>query len=333
MLLYSRSSSAMRKQVLQTKEAVTMPQASPDTVAAPLLAIDMVSKTFAGQRALAGVSLAVGSGEIHALVGQNGSGKSTLVKILAGYHLADPGGSIKVAGTELDASGSRRLRGQIGFVHQDLALIPTLGAVDNIAIGRGYVQDRLGSISRRGEASSCRRLLAEMGHDIDVDRPVGLLSPVERTCVAIARALAELSGDARVLVLDEPTASLPKAEAVRLFAVLRTLAAKGAGILYISHHLDEVLELANWVTVLRDGQVAHSGEVAGLSHDDLVRYILGRSPAEIATKQEAELGLPVLEASHVRGGVRDIRFSLSVRAGEIAGVAGIDGSGREDVCP
>src|SRR5580704_1503111 len=179
----------MRKQVLLTEEAVTMPQASPDTVAAPLLAIDMVSKTFAGQRALAGVSLAVGSGEIHALVGQNGSGKSTLVKILAGYHLADPGGSIKVAGTELDASEPRRLRGHIGFVHQDLALIPTLGALDNIAIGRGYVRDRLGSISWRREASQCRGLLAEMGHDIDVDRPVGLLSPVERTCVAIARAL------------------------------------------------------------------------------------------------------------------------------------------------
>jgi ribose transport system ATP-binding protein len=323
----------MRKQVLQTEEAVTMPQASPDTVAAPLLAIDMVSKTFAGQRALAGVSLAVRSGEIHALVGQNGSGKSTLVKILAGYHLADPGGSIKVAGTELDASGSRRLRGQIGFVHQDLALIPTLGAVDNIAIGRGYVQDRLGSISWRREASSCRRLLAEMGHDIDVDRPVGLLSPVERTCVAIARALAELSGDARVLVLDEPTASLPKAEVVRLFAVVRTLAANGAGILYISHHLDEVLDLASRVTVLRDGQVAHAGDVAGLTHDDLVRYILGRSPAELAARQQSELGPPVLEAAHVRGGARATRFSLTVRAGEIVGVAGIDGSGREDVCP
>src|ERR1700734_4252306 len=138
------------------KRAVAMPQASPSTVRAPLLAIDMVSKTFAGQRALSGVSLAVGSGEIHALVGQNGSGKSTLVKILAGYHLADPGGSIKVAGTELDASEPRRLRGYIGFVHQDLALIPTLGAVDNIAIGRGYVRDRLGRISLGGEGRQGR---------------------------------------------------------------------------------------------------------------------------------------------------------------------------------
>lgn len=305
-----------------------MPQASLSTVRAPLLAIDMVSKTFAGQRALAGVSLAVQSGEIHALVGQNGSGKSTLVKILAGYHQADSGGSIMVAGTELE--GSRRL---IGFVHQDLALIPTLGALDNIAIGRGYVRDRFGSISWRHEASACRALLAEMGHDIDVDRPVGLISPVERACVAIARALAELSGDARVLVLDEPTASLPKAEAVRLFMVIRRLAANGAGILYISHHLDEVLDLASRVTVLRDGQVAHSGDVAGLSHDDLVRQILGRSPAEIAAKQQAELGPLVLEASDVRGGARATSFSLSVRAGEIVGVAGIAGSGREDVCP
>jgi ribose transport system ATP-binding protein len=150
-------------------------EASPGAVQAPLLTIDTISKTFAGHRALAGVSLAVRSGEIHALVGQNGSGKSTLVKILAGYHQADPGGSIKVAGTELDASGTRRLRGQIGFVHQDLALIPTLDALDNIAIGRGYARDRLGSIAWRREASQCRGLLAEMGHDIELDQPVGLL--------------------------------------------------------------------------------------------------------------------------------------------------------------
>jgi ribose transport system ATP-binding protein len=305
-----------------------MPNTSTGTTRTALLAIDTVSKTFAGQRALAGVSLSVQSGEIHALVGQNGSGKSTLVKILAGYHQADPGGSIMVAGTQL--AGSRRL---IGFVHQDLALIPALGAVDNIAIGRGYVRDRFGGISWRREASACRALLAETGHDIDVDRPVGLLSPVERTCVAIARALAELSGDARVLVLDEPTASLPKAEAGRLFTVIRRLAATGAGILYISHHLEEVFELASRVTVLRDGKVAHSGDVASLSHDVLVRHILGRSPAAIAAKQQAELGPRALEASEVRGGARATSFSLSVRAGEIVGVAGIAGSGREDVCP
>jgi ribose transport system ATP-binding protein len=300
-----------------------MPQAT-----APLLAVDTVSKTFAGQRALAGISLTVRSGEVHALVGQNGSGKSTLVKILAGYHQADPGGSIQVAGNQLEQA-----RNQIGFVHQDLALIPTLGSLDNIAIGRGYVRNRLGGIDWRREATACRALLAEMGHDIDVDRPVGLLSPVERTCIAIARALAELTGDARLLVLDEPTAALPKAEAARLFTVIRRLAANGAGILYISHHLDEVLDLADRVTVLRDGRVAFDGDVAGLSHDDLVRRILGRSPAEIAEKRQADFGRPVLEAANVRGGTRATSFELSVRAGEIVGVAGIDGSGREDVCP
>lgn len=303
-----------------------MPQTGPQT--GLLLAVEAVSKTFAGQRALAGVSLAVRSGEIHALVGQNGSGKSTLVKILAGYHEPDPGAHITVAGTQLDQA-----RNQIGFVHQDLALIPTLGALDNIAIGRGYVRNKLGGISWRREAADCQRLLAEMGHDIDVDLPVGLLSPVERTCVAIARALAELSGDARLLVLDEPTASLPKAEAARLFTVVRRLAANGAGILYISHHLEEVLDLASRVTVLRDGQVAYDGEVAGLSHDDLVRHILGRSPAEIAARQRAEPGPPVLRAENITGGARTTRFSLTVHGGEIVGVAGIDGSGREDVCP
>lgn len=304
-----------------------------DVVGPPLLAVESISKTFPGTRALDEVSLSIFAGEIHGLVGQNGSGKSTLIKILAGYHDADPGGEIRIAGRVLDSSSFKHLRESIGFVHQDLALIPTLGTLDNIAICRGYARGALGNISWQREAGQCRALLDVMGQKIDLSQPVGELSPVERTCVAVCRALGEMRGEDRLLVLDEPTASLPRTEAERLFEVLRSLTATDAGILYVSHHLEEVLDLSDTVTVLRDGRVIHAGSAAGLDHDELVRHVVGRKPAEASAKRHSHSTAPVLTANAVVGGDRGTAFSLSVSPGEIVGIAGITGSGREDVGP
>jgi len=316
-----------------TEKGMSVSMSGQDVVGAPLLAVEAISKTFPGTRALDEVSLSIFAGEIHGLVGQNGSGKSTLIKILAGYHDADPGGEIKIAGHVLDSSSFKHLREGIGFVHQDLALIPTLGTLDNIAICRGYARGTFGNISWQREAEQCRALLDVMGQEIDLYRPVGELSPVERTCVAVCRALGEMRGEDRLLVLDEPTASLPRTEAERLFAVLRSLTAADAGILYVSHHLEEVLDLADTVTVLRDGRVIHAGSAAGLDHDELVRHVVGRQPAAASAKRNSHSGAPVLAATEMVGGERGTHFSLSVSPGEIVGIAGITGSGREDVGP
>ncbi len=295
------------------------------------LTVTTMSKSFAGPRVLDSVSLSIEPGEIRALVGENGSGKSTLIKILAGFHLPDEG-SAEVDGQPLhlgDGTSSERLG--LRFVHQDLGLVDSLDAVDNLALGAGYPSFR-GGIRWRQERKRVRAALADLGyHKFDIRRNVGSLAMSERTALAVARALAPRSAPAKVLILDEPTANLPAAEAERLYALARRVADSGLAVMFVSHHFDEVFELANSVTVLRDGKHVITRPVAGLTEDGLIELVIGRQLEEVEhDAKAAEQRDVVLEVSNLGCKVlSDVDFT--VHAGEIVGVAGITGSGRDEV--
>ncbi len=235
-----------------------------------------VSKTFGEQRALDHVSVRVRRGAVHAVVGENGSGKSTFIKILAGYHTPDHGCRITVAGQELPPgtpAESHRLG--LRFVHQNLGLIAQFDAADNIGLVAGYPTGPAGRIQVRAQRRRATELLARIGVTLDLAVPVGQLRPVERSAVAVARALDDRHGEIRLLVLDEPTAALPPTEVEALFRVVRDVAAHGVSVLYVSHRLDEILALADVVSVLRDGRLQGTFPVEGLSRDQIVRHILG----------------------------------------------------------
>ena len=294
------------------------------------LTVTNMSKSFAGPRVLESVSLSVEPGEIRALVGENGSGKSTLIRILAGFHLPDEG-SAEVDGQPLhlghgDASEALGLR----FVHQDLGLVNNLDAVDNIALGVGYPSFR-GRIRWRQERKRTRAALAELGYEFDVRRPAGSLAMSERTALAVARALTPRQTPAKVLILDEPTANLPAAEAERLFQLARRVADSGVAVMFVSHHFDEVFELAQSVTVLRDGKHVITRPVPGLTEDQLIELVVGRQLDQAAhVAGAAERRQVVLEVTGLSCTLlRDVDFS--VHAAEVVGIAGITGSGRDEV--
>jgi len=284
----------------------------------PLLEVRDLSKTFPGVRALDRVSLSVARGEILAVVGQNGSGKSTLVKILAGVYEADPGGEI-------------RAEGELHFIHQDLGLVPMLSTIENLDIGRRVGAGRgLLPAPVREERRHAEELIARFGADVDVTVPVAQLTPAERAIVAIARALDGWSHPHNVLVLDEPTASLHGDEVDKLFAAVRRVAERGAGVIFISHRLDEVIDLADRVIALRDGRIVADARRGEFDHDALVRMIAGRDVEVAAARPPSATADVVLDVRGVHG-VRVAPLDLRIRAGEVVGVAGILGSGREDL--
>jgi ribose transport system ATP-binding protein len=298
-----------------------------------MLRIEHVSKTFPGQVALSDVSIDVAAGEVHALVGQNGSGKSTLIKILAGYHQPDPDGARAwVDGNPLTlGDGQAATAAGVRFVHQDLGLVGSLDAVENIALTAGYLKGPGGRIRWRQEIQRTKQALDSLGiANIDVRSPIDSLPPSHRTAIAIARALVGWESGANLLVLDEPTATLPGDDVQRLFEVIHTLKERGVSILYVSHHLDEVFELADRVTVLRDGRLAATAVVADLDHEALVELIVGHH-IEHTTAIDSQVGAePRFTARGLTGGtVAGIDFD--VYPGEIVGLAGITGSGREHV--
>ncbi len=297
------------------------------------LSIRSLSKTFSGTTVLSDVDLDIQPGEIRALVGQNGCGKSTLIKVLAGYHDPDHGAEVTIDGSPLhlgvvgaaDAAGLR-------FVHQDLGLVTTLDAVDNLALGPGYDTGRGGLIAWRKQRRIARKALTDLGYNIDVRRPMAELTVAERTAVAVARALSHRSAPARVLVLDEPTANLPGAEAERLFALVRRVRDSGVAVLFVSHHLAEVFDLCDSVTVLRDGKLVTTRPTEGLTEDELVTLMIGRSLEEYdvhaaVTAHQGEVSLSVedLHGSVLKG------LNFQIRSGEVLGIAGITGSGREEI--
>jgi ribose transport system ATP-binding protein len=298
-----------------------------------MLRIEKLSKTFPGQVALSEVTLTVEAGEVHAFVGQNGSGKSTLIKVLAGYHQPDNNGAqASVNGSPLTlGDGAAAAAAGIRFVHQDLGLVGSMSAVENIALTAGYQTGVGRHILWREEVNRTRDALAGLGlSNVDVKAPINALPPSQRTAVAIARALVGWENGATLLVLDEPTATLPGDDVKRLFEVIHRLKERGVSILYVSHHLDEVFELADRVTVLRDGRRVTTVPVRDLDHMGLVELIVGHSiettsATETTAHAEALLTVRGLQGGSVHG------VDFDVAAGEIVGLAGITGSGREHV--
>jgi ribose transport system ATP-binding protein len=302
--------------------------------AGPLvLDIRDLSKTYPGQVALNHASLQVRPGEVHALVGQNGSGKSTMIKLLGGYVKADHGGDVRLLGRNVDLwSLPQEQRKLIRIVHQDLGLVPTLSTVENLGLGRGFARGFAGRLLWRREVRRAQDLLLRFGLAPDVRQPVGQLSAAERAAVAIVRALQDWeSGTTGLLILDEPTASLNRGEVDALFREVRRVAELGIGVLFVSHALDEVLELADRVTVLRDGNVVAAGvDAATLDTSSLVELIVGRKASDLYPTIRPEVGKELLEAEMIFGiTLRGLTFKLYT--GEILGFAGLVGSGREEI--
>jgi ribose transport system ATP-binding protein len=304
----------------------------------PLVDIEHLSKTFPGQQALRDVSMSIDRGEIHALVGENGSGKSTLIKVLAGFHLPDPGSLVTIDGERLpfgSADAARRLG--LRFVHQDLGLVDQMSAADNVGMGAGFQLAPGRRIKWSAQREHARQLLDGIGVTADVACPVSELRPVDRSAIAIARALDRSEGAIRLLVLDEPTAALPPAEVEALFRILREVAASGVSILYVSHRLDEILGLASRVSVLRDGGYQGTHKAAGLKRTSLIQLIVGEeSSQQVAASQQAaheRISAAGTKRFEYRGLTTErlAHADISIATGEILGVAGLTGSGREEL--
>jgi ABC-type sugar transport system ATPase subunit len=290
-----------------------------------LLAASGLRKSFPGVRALEAVDFELRPGEVHALLGENGAGKSTLIKVFAGAVVPDAG-EVRLDGEPLafgDPLAVRR-RG-INIVYQELTLVPELTAAENIFLGREQGRPLL---RRKDMARAAQALLDELGARVTPAAPVRTLSVAQQQLVEIARALAN---ESRVLILDEPSATLSDPEVARLFAVLRRLRERGLGIVYISHRLEEIFAVADRVTVLRDGRRVASSPVAAVDRAQLIRWMVGRDVTEEFPPRASTRGETVLE---VRGLACPPRFSdvsFTVHRGEIVGLAGLVGAGRTSV--
>ena len=313
---------------------VTAPDGGAGADADLALVVTNLSKTFPGQKALDRVDIDVRAGEIHALVGQNGCGKSTLVKVLAGYHVPDPGTEVLVGGDHLGFGSPVASRhAGMRFVHQDLGLVDSLSVSDNFRLG-ALDRQTLVPLDRAGERRQVAEGLSSLGYAVDPRSLAGALTESERTAVALARALDDWEHTTHLLVLDEATASMPWSEATELFRSLRRIANRGVGVLFVSHHLDEVLTVADRVTVFRDGRRVATTPTKGLAHSRLVELMLGRELLEDVTEHqrghEHRSLEPVFEASGVRGETV-MGFDAALPAGEVLGIAGLTGSGREEL--
>ncbi len=293
----------------------------------PILALEGASKSYGAVRAARGVNIALHAGEVRALAGENGAGKSTIVRMLAGVQRPDDG-RVLVDGEEAHFHGPADARDAgVAVIYQEPTLFPDLSVAENVMMGR-HPLGALRRIDRRALHSSVKGLMDRLGVRLDPEQPVRGLSIADQQIVEIAKAL---SFDARVLIMDEPTAALSGHEVRRLFGVVRTLQERGAAVLFISHRLEEIFVIGTTVTVLRDGEVTHDGPVRGLTTDDLVRRMVGRELSQLFPKLEAEIGAPVLKVSRLtREGVF-FDVSFEVRRGEIVALAGLVGAGRSEV--
>ena len=284
-----------------------------------LLSVRHVSKSFGGNIALSDVSFSLFGGEVLALLGENGAGKSTLIKILAGVHALEEG---TILFEEQPVAAMHKL--PIAFIHQDLGLIEWMTVLENVCLTRGFAHTR-GLISWKRSRAAAVAALAALGLDIDPDTRVAQLGRTERSLVAIARAL---STDAKVVVMDEPTASLPADEVARLFAAVRKLRDRGVGVIYVSHRLEEIFSIADRVLVLRDGRPVGESDVAGLSSEHLIHMIVGRTTASTIrapSVTEAPYAVQIEDAQ-----VGDVGpVNLTVRAGEMLALTGLRGAGQD----
>ena len=294
------------------------------------LEISGLSKSYGGVPALSGVSLRLSAGEVHALMGENGAGKSTFIKCLSGA-VRPNAGSVTVDGSPVMSGdiGAAEAAGIVAL-HQESSAFPHLDAVDNIFVGR-ELRRFGGRLDRPQMRRETQNLLDRLGEKIDLRKPLEELSLAQRQMVGIARALSHRS---RLLILDEPTASLSARETQTLFRIIRQLQSEGIAILYVSHRMEEVFALASHVTVLRDGRLIETRSLPDLSRDELVRLMVGRELREEARRTGSETETPREIRLEVCGLSQPGRFadiSFTLRAGEIVGLAGLVGAGRSEV--
>ena len=293
---------------------------------APLLRMRGITKSFPGVKALDGVNLTVNAGEVVALLGENGAGKSTLIKILGGAQTPDEG-TIEIDGCETSiGSPTDAMAAGVAVIYQEFNLVPTLNARENIFLGREEL--RAGFIRHAVERSEAIALFDRIGVPVDPNVPCRELTVAQQQVVEIAKAL---STDARILVMDEPSATLTPQEVEGLFAVIRELQSQGLGIIYISHRLEEVFEIANSVTVIRDGQYVDSCAIGDIDRDRLIEWMVGRKLENEFPDRNVQIGEPRLRVQNTSRGdaVNDVSFT--VHAGEILGVTGLVGAGRTEL--
>ena len=294
-----------------------------------ILSVEGLSKTFGPTKALDRVDFDVRAGEVHGLIGHNGSGKSTMIKILSGFYEPDPGGQIGVG----DPAAGPDATPTLAFVHQDLGLVDDLSVLDNLRLRR-WDTTRTKRIPWRRERRRAEKLLQEFGVAIDTATLVATLTQVDRALLAIVRALQDIeareSAGNSVLILDEPTAYLPRDDVSRLFRGVERVVDRGAGVVFVSHRLDEVIEHTDRVTVLREGRRVDTVASADATESSLVELMLGRRIDQLYPEKHHPRDSVVLKAEGVSGGlVADV--SLTLRAGEIVGVTGLTGMGQDDL--
>jgi ribose transport system ATP-binding protein len=292
-----------------------------------VLNMQKIRKSFPGVLALDGVDFELRRGEVHVLLGENGAGKSTLVKILSGAHQKTEG-EITLFGTPVNIESPKQAQKLgIGIIYQELNLIPSLTAAENIFLGRERT-NFLGLIDTQALLSSARNILASIGLRIDIHQPVKAFGIAQRQMIEVAKAL---SLDARILIMDEPTSALSETEIKQLFDVIRRLREKDVAIIYISHRLQEIFEIGDRVTVLRDGKLVGTRIISETSHSELVRMMVNRELKDQYPRHRTAIGEEVLrvEKFNRKGALRDISFSL--HRGEILGISGLLGSGRTEL--
>ncbi len=285
-----------------------------------------LTKSYGGVTVLDHVDIALAPGEVRALLGENGAGKSTLIKILSGVVRPDSA-DVRLDGDIADVSGPREaMASGIATLHQELSIVPGLSVAENVLLGQ-KTPTRFGKVRWRELARRAEELFAQLGHPMDVRRDVESLSPVGRTMTALARALSQ---DSRLLILDEPTAALTDAETTLLFAAMRRLSSQGVSILYVSHRLAEVIEVCDTFTVLRNGQLVATGDVADVTIDELITHMAGRPIEAIFPPRLSVPGKVVLSVEGLRGPTVE-GVSFDVAEGEVFGIAGLAGAGRSEI--
>lgn len=315
-----------------------------ENVAETTLHVRNLTKSFGATRALKGVDLTIFPGEIHGLLGQNGCGKSTLIKVLAGYHEPDKGDSaLWINGKEVALPIPPGGFAQYGitFVHQDLGLIPELSVLDNWTVNKISLNNDT-YIDWRKERKEAEEIFQEYGLRISTRAKVSSLGPVEKAMLAIVKAVVALKSSEVVknqkrglLVLDEPTVFLPRTEVNQLFDLVRNIAAQGLSVMFVSHDIDEVIELTDRFTVLRDGRNVGGGITKEYSKEDIIETILGKKLVKYQIQHSAEdtdkfAGMPEVRLEHVKGMiVKDL--NMRIRKGEVVGVTGLVGSGFEEI--
>lgn len=293
----------------------------------PILEMKNISKSFPGVRALSGVNLQIYPGEVHALLGENGAGKSTLIKIIAGIYHADEG-AVYVDNKELDISGVNvSMKAGISVIHQELCLAANMTVADNIFMGREH-SSGIGVMNYKMQAKLAQEILDDNGLDIDANEKVGNLTVAQQQMVEVAKALSQ---NARIIIMDEPTASLSEKEVAALFKTIEWLKKQNVAVVYISHRLDELYAICDKVTILRDGTYINTVMMKDVERMDLIRMMVGRELSELFYKPDVEVGDTVLEVKGMCRGEKVKNVSFSLKKGEIVGFYGLVGAGRTEL--